>query len=78
MGKDRMREAALQQVDAVAHELPAEHRQAAPVKKARRDERLVVRLTADELHRLTRYFQDRSLPLSTGARAALLDLVRKG
>ena len=77
MAKDRMREAAQRQVDEAARDVPAEHREGEPAKQER-TERIVIRVSVDEYKRISRYFVDRNLPLSTGARAALLDLVRKG
>lgn len=75
--KERMRAAALQQVEAVAHEVPEDHRESSPGKTGR-TERIVIRVSPDELRRVSRYFEEKNLPLSTGARAALLDLVRRG
>ena len=77
MGKDRMRAAAFQQVDQVAHAVSDDHREITP-EKASRTERIVIRVSPDELRRIVRHFEEKNLPLSTGARAALLDLVRKG
>ena len=76
MDKDRMRAAAQQQVEDVGHAVPEDHRESAP-EKTGRTERIVIRVSPDELRRVSRYFEGKNLPLSTGARAALLDLVRR-
>jgi hypothetical protein len=77
MGKDRMREAALRQVEQVAHDLPAEHQAEADPVKGKREYRLVVRLDPDEHRRFARYCADRHLPVSTAARSILMEAIRK-
>jgi hypothetical protein len=77
MGKDRMREAAIRQVEGVAHELPEAHQDDGDGKKGTRTVRLVVRLNADEDRRIARYCADKHLPASTWARSILMDAIRK-
>lgn len=75
MAKDRMRAAAARQVGAAAREIPRERKEKTGI-KPKRDERLVIRLSADELRRLAAFAGEAETPLSTLARAVLLKASR--
>lgn len=77
MSKDRMKEAAVRQVQDTARELPEERRGDKKSRRQQRTERLVIRMSKDELRRTTEYCEMRNLPVSTWARAELLDAIRK-
>ena len=77
MSKDRMSKAAVQQIEKTARALPVERQEKKETRKAQRTERLVIRLSKDELHRITRFYDDLHLPVSTGVRSLVLDHIRK-
>ncbi|MBA7548080.1 hypothetical protein ES705_40526 [subsurface metagenome] len=77
MSKDRMKDAAIRQVQDTAPELPGEHREEKGRRRQQRTERLVIRMSKDELRRTTEYCEMRNLPVSTWARSELLDAIRK-
>lgn len=77
MNKDRMSKAAVQQIEKTARDLPEERQEKKKTRRMRRTERLVIRLSKDELHRITRFYDDLHLPLSTGVRSLVLDHIRK-
>ena len=77
MSKDRMKEAADRQVEKTARELPEEHREKKETKRIQRTERLVIRLSKDELRRIAGCFKGKDLPVSTGCRSVLLDYARR-
>jgi hypothetical protein len=78
MAKDRLQSAIGNQVESTVHDVPEGHGESVSAgKRAKRTERLVLRMSVDEYKRLSRYFESKNLPLSTGARAALMELVRK-
>ncbi len=76
MAKDRLAGAIGHQVDSI-HDVPEGHGENPSAKRGKRTERLVLRMSVDEYKRLVRYFEGKNLPVSTGARAALMELVRK-
>ncbi|MGR3303318.1 MAG: hypothetical protein ACUZ8I_12555 [Candidatus Scalindua sp.] len=77
MNKNRMQEAAKQQVAGTVREVSEEHQERKGKKRSKREERLVIRLSKDELRRITRYCEDRTLPVSTGVRSLVLEHIRK-
>ena len=66
-------------IDQQAAETYQEAENVSPVELADkgRSERLVIRLSKDELRRLKLYFDREQLPLSTGARSVLLRHIRE-
>ncbi len=77
MSKDRMREAAELQVESTARGLPEENREKRDADKRLRTERLVIRLSKDELRRISAYCGAIDLPVSTWARSSLLGEIRR-
>ena len=72
----RAREAAAGQVKTRAPKIEREHR-ASPAGKSTRDERLVIRLTKEEMRRIAAHCRLKTLPVSTWARSELLDALRR-
>ena len=72
----RAKEAAAGQVKTRAVKIEKEHRQA-PAGKSTREERLVIRLTTEELRRITTYCLLNTMPVSTWARSELLAAIRR-
>lgn len=77
MSKNRMQEAAKQQVAETVREVSEEHQERKNTKRPKREERLVIRLSKDELHRIVKFYNGIHLPVSTGARSTLLDHIRR-
>jgi len=77
MSKDRMKDAAIRQVQNTVPELPEEHREDKGSRRQQRTERLVIRLSKDEARRIASYCEMRNLPVSTWARSELLDAIRR-
>ena len=78
MSKSRMEEAAIKQVGEVRRDVAEDHRELKGQGKQTREERLVIRLSKEELKRINTHCRLINLPVSTWARAELLASVRRG
>lgn len=75
--ENRAKQAAESQVAGASRTVGGQHKEK-KVEKQAREERLVIRLSREELRRINKHCELVSLPVSTWARAELLSAVRRG
>jgi predicted DNA binding CopG/RHH family protein len=78
MANDQFRESARDQTQQTKREVEDGHsEQAAPDGATTRDERIVLRVSKDELRRIKRFYDQENIPMSTGIRSLVLNHIRR-